>query len=76
MNPNTECNACPSSPAVQARQAIDTADKVALIHAIRALVTVKLWDMPDAELRGLLHTALDERAFHDFEVLSALRGGA
>ena len=66
---------CPHSSAFKAEEAITKADKATLIHACRALLTVRLWEMDEATLRSMLRNSVSTHEFQDFEVYNALTGG-
>lgn len=55
-------------------RAITSADKAALVLALRALATAQLWLVPEASLREMLHQAV--HTLSPDEVLNALKNGA
>lgn len=65
-----------NSPTLElADKALEGASKTDLIHALRAIVTVKLWDQPDEELRAMLRDLLHAGEVSAETILASLDRG-
>lgn len=58
----------------QANELLAKADKTALIHLMRALITTRMWDLDEKTLRDVIRDGVKAGEWQDINIIHGLNG--